>query len=146
MLHSRLFLAAFVLPLAAIALQGGSCKGGGAGTIMSNQSGDDLPKGVWGGDVIVMEVNDKGATIEYECARGTIDQHIVLDKERKFSVTGTHTRERGGPRAGDSHPARYSGHSDGKSLTLTVRLSDTNETVGTFTLERGKRPNPAKCL
>ncbi|PYS33373.1 MAG: hypothetical protein DMF75_09520 [Acidobacteria bacterium] len=46
-------------------------------------------------------------------------------------------------RAGE--PARYSGWTDGNKMTLTVVLSDTKETVGTFTLVRGQEARVSKC-
>jgi len=42
-------------------------------------------------------------------------------------------------------PARYSGWTDGNKMTLTVVLSDTKETVGTFTLVRGQEVRVSKC-
>ena len=46
----------------------------------------------------------------------------------------------------DTHPARYDGSVTGNSMTLTVRLTDTNETIGTFTLTRAGTARVFKCL
>jgi len=97
----------------------------------------------------MMEITDAGAALTYDCAHGTIDQPIGLDGSGRFEVQGTHTRERGGPaRSGDApdrHPARYTGRVDGKIMTLVVTLTDTKETVGTFSLASGERPEIHRC-
>ena len=108
-----------------------------------------IPKGTWGGLHISMEVADGSATIEYDCARGTIDGPLKLDRGGRFSFGGTHAREHGGPirsdEQPDSHPARYTGWTDGKTMKLTVTLLDTKETVGTFTLVHGNAGRVFKC-
>jgi hypothetical protein len=106
-------------------------------------------EGVWGGASVMMEITDAGAAITYDCAHGTIEQRIELDGEGRFEVRGTHTRERGGPtRSGetpDRHPARYTGRVDGKIMTLVVTLTDAEETIGTFSLTFGERPELHRC-
>jgi hypothetical protein len=97
----------------------------------------------------MMEVTDAGADLTYDCAHGTIGQPIALDSNGRFDVQGTHTRERGGAARSDEtpdrHPARYTGRVDGKVMTLVVTLADTNETVGTFSLTFGERPEIHRC-
>ena len=46
----------------------------------------------------------------------------------------------------DRHPARYTGSTDGKSMTLNVTLTDGGQALGTFTLTRGAAPSVFKCL
>jgi hypothetical protein len=96
-----------------------------------------------------MVVNSAGATIEYDCARGTIDQSL-LAADGMFTAIGTHIPGHGGPvREGeipDKHPARYDGRTDGKTMTLEVTLTDSGQKLGTFTLERGASPSVFKCL
>lgn len=78
-----------------------------------------------------------------------IEQRIELDSDGRFEVEGVHTRERRGPaRSGDTpdrHPARYTGRVNGKTMILVVTLTDTNETVGTFSLTFGEPPELHKC-
>ncbi len=109
-----------------------------------------VPSGLWGGDHISLSVHDGGASLEFDCAHGTIEQAMLLDAGGRFDVGGTFVREHGGPvRDGeptDSHPARYAGSTDGRTLALTVVLMDDNRTIGAFTLVLGQPPRLLKCL
>jgi hypothetical protein len=106
--------------------------------------------GSWGGDHIELVIAGTSATLEYDCAHGTIDQPFATDTRGNFSLTGTHTFEQGGPvRDGDppdEHPARFEGRTDGRTMSLTVMLTDTDESIGTFALVRGVAPRVFKCL
>lgn len=121
---------------------------GATATCGSSPTGP-VAHGGWGGQHVGMVVSDAGATIEYDCARGTIDQ-ALLAADGMFTAIGTHIREHGGPvREGeiaDKHPARYDGRTDGKTMTLEVTLTDSGERLGTFTLQRGASPSVLKCL
>jgi hypothetical protein len=83
-------------------------------------------------------------------ASGTIDEPLLLDGRGHFDVKGTHRREHGGPirideqRAG--RPARYIGSLEGRALTITVTVTDTQETIGTFRLTHDQEPHIVKCL
>jgi hypothetical protein len=109
-----------------------------------------LPSGVWGGDHISLSVTDTGTLVELDCAHGDIPAGLALDRHGQFQATGTYTREHGGPiRQGespDSHPAIYSGLVASTTMTLTIRLSDTNESIGTFTLVSSSPGRVFKCL
>ncbi|HVS00531.1 MAG TPA: hypothetical protein VMW27_28170 [Thermoanaerobaculia bacterium] len=106
-----------------------------------------VPAGTWGGLHAVLEVEEQGARIEYDCAHGTLDGALALDAEGRFAVAGSHTSERGGPvhegQEPPSRPARYTGSLRGDTLTLTLALD--GETVGTFTLKRGENGRLVKC-
>ena len=103
--------------------------------------------GGMGREHIVLEVSEKGAEAEFDCAHGQVMQPIMLDKHGDFDVAGTLTPEHGGPVRRDENvmaaPARYSGHVDGHTMSLTVTLG--KEKVGSFTLIRGSLPNLTKC-
>jgi hypothetical protein len=113
-------------------------------------AGDRVQAGRWGGQHVALDVADAGGRIEYDCAHGTLDEPLELDRRGRFDVAGTHVRERGGPqREGEvlpSHPARYSGRVEGRTMTLTVTLTDTGDTLGPFTLTFGATPRLTKCL
>ena len=46
----------------------------------------------------------------------------------------------------DSHPAAYVGLVTTTTMTMTVRLTDTNEVVGSFTLRRDTPGRVVKCV
>ena len=113
-------------------------------------SGKPIEVGAWGGDHVNLLVAATGGTLEYDCAHGTIDQSFLADSSGRFDLAGTHTREHGGPiRIGekeDKRPARYTGTTDGRTMTLTVTLTGSNERIGPFTLTRGQLGRVVKCL
>ena len=69
------------------------------------------PATIWGGDHIEMQVTDRGATIEFDCAHGTIDTAIAPDAAGRFEIAGTFTPERGAAREETSQTlkATYAG-------------------------------------
>jgi hypothetical protein len=113
-------------------------------------SGKPIEVGAWGGDHVNLLLTATGGTLEYDCAHGTIDQPFFTDSSGRFDLAGTHTREHGGPiRIGekeDKRPARYTGTTDGRTMTLTVKLTGSNDPLGTFTLTRGQLGRIVKCL
>src|SRR5690242_7021585 len=97
-----------------------------------------IPRGEWGGEHISMNVADRSAKLEFDCAHGYINGPLSVDGEGKFQLRGTFTPERGGPvRADESsreQPATYSGEIKGeKTMTLILKIGDADETE-TFTL------------
>jgi uncharacterized protein YceK len=107
-------------------------------------------KGKWGGEHIGMVVSDSSATLDYDCAHGTIYEPIIPDAGGKFEVTGVHVFEHGGPiridEIPDEHPALYKGHIAGKEMTLILVITDTDTVIDTFLLTRGVEPLIYKCL
>jgi hypothetical protein len=106
--------------------------------------------GLWGGDHIALTVAGMGAHIEFDCAHGDIPVSLMVNARNEFDVSGTFVREHGGPiRVGevpDSHPATYAGSVTETTMVLTVRLTDTNEVIGTFALSRDSSGRVLKCL
>jgi hypothetical protein len=109
-----------------------------------------LKAGLWGGKHVSMKVSQGGATLEFDCAHGAIDQAIMLDDKGRFDVKGYFVMEQGGPaRSGDAdqrRAARYAGRLEGKSLRLTITLDGISEPIDTFTLAYGASPEITKCL
>lgn len=105
--------------------------------------------GSWGGQHIQMNVENGSATIEYDCANGKINGPLKVDSRGRFSLLGMHVREHGGPiRLGEDRsgvPARYTGWTDGKTMKLTVTLTNSKTAVGTFELTRGSIGRIRKC-
>ena len=104
----------------------------------------------WGGEHVRMTIGTASTIIQYDCAHGTIDQPFAVDAAGHFDLAGTHVMESPGPiRQGDEpvrHPARYKGSTDGKVLTFTVTLTDTNEAVGPFVVTLGAPGHVTECL
>lgn len=109
-----------------------------------------LPVGLWGGEHISMDVTEQRTTVEYDCAHGTIDQRIALDRRGRFDVPGMQVQERGGPvrqnEQPTGYPVRFAGQVNGKRMKLSVRNSATKELIGIFTLVYGGEPKLRKCL
>lgn len=114
----------------------------------SKKSGT-VPVGAWGGEHIALQVTEKGATFDIDCAHGSIEE-LLLNDGGRFDSRGVYVRERGGPdRDGqqpDSHPARFMGWSDGQRMKLKITLTDSGQTIGEFDLTLGREPQMTKCL
>jgi hypothetical protein len=97
-----------------------------------------------------MEVTESGARIEYDCARGTISEPLLLDAQGRFDVKGRHFREHGGPvREGEEsngQPVRYTGQVTGDTMTLAVTPEGSDTAITSHTLARGKTGRLRKCL
>jgi hypothetical protein len=111
-------------------------------------AGTPLAKGRWGGDHVALEITHRGAEIDYDCARGRIDEPIAPDADGHFSAKGVHVRERGGPIRKDETraetPATFTGQVKGDTMTLTVTLEGGVD-AGTFSLRRGAAGRVFKC-
>jgi hypothetical protein len=123
---------------------GWACRGA------STTPSSPLPAGLWGADHVAMTVADAATHLELDCAHGDITVAITVDARGQFDVPGAFVREHGGPirqdEVLDSHPARYSGSVAKTTMVLTIRLADSNEMIGTFTLVRGSPGRILKCL
>lgn len=106
-----------------------------------------VPPGVWGGDHVRLAVSEATAAIEFDCAHGTLDGPIALNRDGRFDVAGLFVRERGGPIRIDDvlerEPARYSGTIEGSTMTLIVTAS---QRLGPFALALGQQGRLVKCL
>ncbi len=110
----------------------------------------EVVTGDWGGQHLGLVASSSGATLEYDCAAGNINEPIRPDAAGRFSVSGEHYPGHGGPSFSDEtpikRPARYDGRVRGENMTLTVTLTDRNEVLGSFTLRFGRTPYVFKCL
>lgn len=109
-----------------------------------------LPDGSWGGQHIGLIVTDTGATIQYDCALGTISQPLLLAPDGAFTWHGVHYPGHGGPVRIDeppnAHAAVYTGHATSDRLTLTLDVPDLGMPPQTFTLVRGGAAMVFRCL
>ena len=123
-----------------------SAGGGGAG---APQTPAPIAPGVWGGDHVTMNVTESGARLQFDCATGAIDVPVAAGTNGQFDLAGTFTRERpGAQRVGDTPAAahaRYRGALTGSTMTIEIVLTPSNESVGTFTMERGAQGRVFRC-
>ncbi len=107
-----------------------------------------LQTGSWGGLHIRIEVGPSSATIDYDCANGTINGPLTVDRKGHFTWRGSHNREHGGPiridEQSNSRPAIYSGWIKDDTMTLTVKVAGTDE-AESYTLNRGSAGRVFKC-
>jgi len=105
--------------------------------------------GTWGGSGILIVVKTNTAALSYSCGSGTMNLPGDIADDGRFEATGEHVRRGGAaPQSGgvpDRHPAHYAGRVRGDVMTLTVLLTDVDQTLGTFELTRGKTPDLAPC-
>ena len=105
--------------------------------------------GSWGGQHVRMNVDEGGADLDFDCARGRIGGPLKTDAEGRFDLPGTYTREGPGPirlnRLPQERPARYTGRVEGSRMTLSVRLEGSEESPEEFTLTRGSGGRVVKC-
>ena len=110
----------------------------------------ELVTGEWGGDHAGLIATPDSGTMEYDCAVGRITEPLRPDAGGDFTAVGTHTPGHGGPIRIEEvlprRPARYTGRVTGDKLTLTVVMTDSAITVGTFELVRGRSARVFKCL
>lgn len=103
----------------------------------------------WGGEHLELVVSDTGATLQYDCAHGTMSSPPRPDASGRFVVAGTHVIEHGGPiRVGeveDRRTATYAGQVLGSTMTVNVQVSGVSATLGPFALRRGDAGRVYRC-
>jgi hypothetical protein len=104
--------------------------------------------GEWGGPHARLTVRADAASVEFDCARGSIAGKIPVNGKGEFEVRGRYTPERGGPiRKGDARtgvPVKYRGTVRDSTLTLET-VGDDGTVLGTFVLSRGTQARLMKC-
>ncbi len=104
--------------------------------------------GTWGGREASAVLTVSGGTVSYPCGTSTIDSAWSINPAGQFSAIGQYFFGGGPvpPQGGTPHPARYSGQLQGDSLTLTLTLTDLNQTLGPFHMVRGGPPVVQLCV
>jgi hypothetical protein len=103
---------------------------------------------VWGGTHVELEVTAEGATLEFDCASGTITKPLQVDAQGNFKGTGTFMREHPGPvmRNGPPPaPATYSGSIQKGTMKLSITSGAQDESQGEYVLTQGKSGRVFKC-
>jgi hypothetical protein len=104
--------------------------------------------GAWGGRDASLTLSAAGGEVTYLCGVGTIDSGWSLSPDGAFAGTGEHYAG-GGPVPSEGRPAtpaRYAGQVDGSVFTLTVTLTDLDQTLGPYRLVRGGPVVQEICL
>jgi len=108
-----------------------------------------IATGIWGGDHVTFTVGDSSNHLEFDCAHGDIPGVLSVNRG-ELAASGTFVREHGGPvrvdEPLDSHPALYSGTVIGSTMQLAIRLTDSGDVIGSFSLVRGTSGRVVKCL
>jgi hypothetical protein len=108
-----------------------------------------LAKGKWGGEHLVVEVSGAGASLQFDCAHGSVSGAIALDGNGKFDVGGEYVAEHGGPiRVGETESrrsVRYTGRVQGRTMSLTVELGGDRGSLGPFALGLGNDGQIVRC-
>lgn len=109
------------LPLALVALSVAGC----SGKSPSLPAGHELATGTWGGENAAVVVTDSTAHVHIACTLGDIPTRITLDAEGRFAVDGSYVLRAYPIQVGPALPARFSGQVAGRTLTLSIEVSDT---------------------
>jgi hypothetical protein len=109
----------------------------------------NIKKGTWGGQGIILMVENDSGDVEYDCAHGKITGPLKVKSDGHFALNGTLIREHGGPiRQGEvehREAVTYEGWTDGKKMTLRVTLIDSKDVIGEYELEYGRMGRVRKC-
>jgi hypothetical protein len=101
--------------------------------------------GMWGGENAGLMATDSTAHVHIGCTAGDTKQALVADEQGRFDVSGLYNITLYPVARGPDHPARFTGRTDGRVMTLTVTLTDTAVTLGPVQLELGREPRMGPC-
>lgn len=117
-----------------------------AGCGASGPSGlTQVPLGTWGGDDAGLIVSATEVHAHIGCTKGDVAGTIPLDAQGRYDVAGLYNVDAYPIDRGILHPARFFGHTDGQTLALSVRLTDTGQTLGPVHLTLGRVPAMHVC-
>jgi len=101
--------------------------------------------GTWGGDNAGMIVTGTDVHVHIGCTLGDAVGPIHPDADGRFELDGTYNVDAYPIDRGITHPAKFSGHIIGRTMTLTVTLTDTARVLGPVALVYGKEPKMGPC-
>ena len=104
-----------------------------------------MVRGTFGGNNAGLIADDTSAHVHIGCTYGDVHQPIVLDLSSRFDLPGEQNITAYPVSAGIFHPARFTGSIDGRTMTLTVTLTDTAVTLGPVVMTLDKEPNMGPC-
>ena len=101
--------------------------------------------GTWGGDNAGLIAGDSSAHVHIGCTVGNIDQPLLASPSGQFDVPGLYNITAFPVYRGPDHPARFSGRIVGRTMSLTVTLTDTAVSLGPVRLTLGMEPKMGPC-
>jgi hypothetical protein len=101
--------------------------------------------GTWGGDNAGVIIAGNDVHVHIGCTLGDAVGPIRTDADGRFEATGTYNVDAYPVDRGILHPATFSGHVAGGTMTLTVTLTDIARVLGPVTLTYGKEPKMGPC-
>jgi hypothetical protein len=104
-----------------------------------------LTAGTWGGANAGLIASDTSAHVHIGCTLGNVHQAIVIDPGGRFDVPGVYNVTAYPVHRGPDHPARFTGWTDGRVMSLSVTLIDTTVTLGPVQLVFGQDPTMGPC-
>lgn len=106
-----------------------------------------IAEGTWGGREASLQLTSAGGSLSYACGAGTIDAGWTITRDGRLTGTGQHFFGGGPvpPEGRPPHPATYVGRLAADHLSLTVTLTDLQQTLGPFDMVRGGPPVAELC-
>ena len=101
--------------------------------------------GTWGGDDGGLIADDTSGHTHIGCTYGNVHRPIVADAQGHFDVAGEYNITAYPVDRGIFHPALFTGSVGGRTMTLTVTLSDTAVVLGPVHLTFGREPRMQVC-
>ena len=137
--HYTILLAVFVLLLALVPTQ-----------ISAGQSAaGKATLGTWGGPDLQIEVTENGATLDFDCAQGSVFEPLLLDAKGHFQVKGTFQPQLGGPvkkdQSSTSRDVEYAGAVEGDTMQLEFSPLPNRALRQRFILVRGQPGKLRRC-
>ena len=102
-------------------------------------------RGTWGGENAGLIASDTSAHVHIGCTLGDTKGPIQPDAAGRFEATGTYNVDAYPVDRGIFHPARFSGQINGRTMTLSVVLTDNGRELGPVTLTFGKEAKMGPC-
>jgi hypothetical protein len=121
----------------------------GASTATLPAFDGNLPLGTWGGDSAGLIVGDTAMHLHIACTYGDVSGRISVDATGHFDVAGSYMLRAYPVAVGPAVPARFVGHLDGGTITVTVVVDDTvmHQTItrGPVVAKYGDEPRLGPC-
>ena len=110
----------------------------------TNEPGSPIAKGTWGGERAGAIVGDTAFHLHINCTEGNAPRP-TLGMQGRFEVVGEYNVDAYPVNLGIYHPARFFGTVVGKTMKVTVELTDTRQVIGPAELELGAPPEMGNC-